>query len=432
MGQVGILRAGWVWVRSFFALSFAVVPPRIASSLLMALDPWDDADADFEEPDVDEPARSPPGDEVFEDSCPELPVLQAAEPLAAVAAEEEPPIPASPFAGRRPRAELVVPSPKRRRLSGKQSVKLGVAEPVAALKQGRPPQTTSAHVRNLVNNFVTGADSKKFHRYADCLIAPVDWDFHAAGWPQKDGRQRYLLIMKKFRWWLECWVNVIQKNDGEQTADDKRALNVWKAGSKKADIARERNVLVHQFLNEKNAPPCVMDYAVCQWPLEDQDCRGNFLRCRSVLLTWHGDWGTIPKLQSGEPFATDLDQLEGQLRKDSHVLAIWAEFQKRVGEMFSRLCASHYATCVELCTSTWQTEQIVRVHCHAFSLSLGKKCFPNHRCLWFFSGPCRTSPSAKPRAIVGRMSSAVFITAWQRSLETFFLLRRRCLGSISR
>ena len=71
-----------------------------------------------------------------------------------------------------------------------------------------------------------------------------------------------------------------------------------------------------------------------------------------------------------------MDNLEGQLRKDPHVLAIRGEFEKRVDDMHVRLEATHYGTCVELCTSTWQKEQIVRVHCRAFFFTFGENVVP--------------------------------------------------------
>ena len=109
-----------------------------------------------------------------------------------------------------------------------------------------------------------------------------------------------------------------------------------------------------------------MDFAVSQWPLDDQDKNKKFLDAKSVPLTWQGGWGLVKKLTSGEPFASDLNSLEEQLRQEPSVLSIFSEFQKRVNDMQSRLDALHYALSVELCTGTWKAEKVVRVHCHAF------------------------------------------------------------------
>ena len=127
----------------------------------MALHPWDDADAVVEEWDFEDAPMSRPAEHAFEDSGPELPVAQAAEPLAAVTADEDPPIPTSPFEPLLRGAEPVEPPPKRRRISGKQSVKLGVAEPVAALNSQHRPKRCTEYPQNMVNNFIAGNASKK-------------------------------------------------------------------------------------------------------------------------------------------------------------------------------------------------------------------------------------------------------------------------------
>ena len=343
----------------------------------MALHPWDDADAQFEEQDFDEPAMSPPGEEAFEDCAPQLPVMRAAEPVAAEMAEEEPPIPDSPFACRRAPCELVVPSPKRRRISGKQSLPQGFAEPVAALKSGDTPSASKPPYRNLARHFCSGSFDKKFQSYVGTLVAPVPWDKWADTWQEYSHRERYRFVLNKFQYWLRALVQILLKKPPPLSPDEEFAVKVSKAVGKNSDAVRERNVLMHEYLQEKEAPAWIMDFAAAQWPPSSKQHESKFLQQRSVLLTWHGEWGIIRKLQSGEPFATALDELEAQLRKDAHVLAIWAEFSKRTEDMFSRLEASHYGTCLELCTKTWRTEETVRLHCHAFFMTFGKKMVCN-------------------------------------------------------
>ena len=157
------------------------------------------------------------------------------------------------------------------------------------------------------------------------------------------------------------------------TEDETCAREVWKNRTHRVGSIRARSRLVHQFLNMKDAPSWIKDFAVCQWPVDDQDCKKKFLQAKSVLLTWQGDWGVVRKLTSGEPFASDLHLLEEQLRQEPPVLALYAELKKRVADMQVRLDPHHFALSVELCTGTWQAEKVVRVHSHAFFMNSLKK-----------------------------------------------------------
>ena len=124
--------------------------------------------------------------------------------------------------------------------------------------------------------------------------------------------------------------------------------------------------MIHTFLQLKAAPGWVMDYAVTQWPLQ-HDVEGTlFISSRSFLLTWQGQWGLVQQPRAGEPFASDLEALVSQLRASSEVLSNFDALRKRVAEITYIVKADHWACSLELCTSTWGTEKVVRIHGHAF------------------------------------------------------------------
>ena len=157
----------------------------------MALHPWGDEDGAFDEEifSGDEGVNAvasfmppPPDEDEFPAPLVELPVAQAAEPLAAVTPKEVTPLDALHTGAKRTNSMAEAVAWKRRRIIGKRP-QVNEVEPVAALKI---PHRRAPNAENMAAGSRPLYD-QSYYRYADVLSAPVDWHFLEAEWPEKVG-----------------------------------------------------------------------------------------------------------------------------------------------------------------------------------------------------------------------------------------------------
>ena len=110
-----------------------------------------------------------------------------------------------------------------------------------------------------------------------------------------------------------------------------------------------------------------MGHGICRDPVAAQGGGRwkTFIKSKTFLHTWQGSRGLVQPPRAGEPFASDLEALVSQLRASSEVLSNFDALRKRVAEITYIVKADHWACSLELCTSTWGTEKVVRIHGHA-------------------------------------------------------------------
>ena len=341
----------------------------------MGLQPWGQEFPDMHDPDPSDEAADPvescempaPSELDVDQFHLDFPVETVAEPFAAAMIEQQLPVAEPLAAATGETCDATAPAVKRKRLTGKTPD--DKAEPIAAASIRVPVASRpSGRAPNLP------VRKRDRARPVDFMTASVDWALYAEEWPVKTGRQRYLLVHRKFVWWLEQWTVLIkQKDPSERTNDESQALAVFQSKTNGAAEKLEKNKLMHTFLELKAAPAWIMDFAVNQWPIESDANRHWFLNARSVLLTWQGDWGLLHALSSGEPFASDPELLAAQVQQDESVQQMFVNFKNRVQDIFQRLEATYYGASAELCLKTWAVEKKVRIHCHAFLLRKGGK-----------------------------------------------------------
>ena len=175
------------------------------------------------------------------------------------------------------------------------------------------------------------------------------------------GRRRYWAFRYKIRTWL---------------AKHKPADHLLKQGESFSkmpiDIRRE---FLDRFLTRSGAPEGVRQWVPEMWP--------NLLQCgpkdkaskcwlysNSVLLTYNGEWGVLPNTLV--PATASCQELTEALRLEPTASLLWQEFQAFVGKVVKRYWHVDWAASLELCTESWVSHRLVRVHCHCFLKSEAK------------------------------------------------------------
>ena len=125
--------------------------------------------------------------------------------------------------------------------------------------------------------------------------------------------------------------------------------------------------------------------------------KNEWIKARSVLLTWNGSWGLISLSDSVSQAAeshsppSEMAAAESQsppteshspplaesclthlLREHPRVQALWTSFQNGIKQWVDKLAVDTWAACLEVCLQTYSQKQEVRVHAHLFIRSPSK------------------------------------------------------------
>ena len=87
----------------------------------------------------------------------------------------------------------------------------------------------------------------------------------------------------------------------------------------------------------------------------------------SLLVTFHGDWGQIPR--SSIPLVVagmDVDQVAACLRPTAAVKRLVESMRGFVDRLKSSQVVQEYALALEVCTKTWRDSAEIRLHLHAW------------------------------------------------------------------
>ena len=86
-------------------------------------------------------------------------------------------------------------------------------------------------------------------------------------------------------------------------------------------------------------------------------------RSKQLLFTCQGDWGLVEK-PADLGLSPDPLVFTDQVKELEPVQRLWAAVQQEGFKLVTRLGAHDYAICLELCTKTWRSLQMLCVHAH--------------------------------------------------------------------
>ena len=174
----------------------------------MGLQSWDDEFAAMLYPDSSDEAPLPATDV---EQLPEeglldfhdivLPMESSAEPLAAGVVDRTVSVPVESNVATTDSCLETSGGIKRQRIAGKRPQK--AAEPIAAASVTRRAADDA-----LLAAEPLAADDALLAEKA--FLAPIDWDCYAKMWDGKNGRDRYLIVYRRFQKWLECYVKFLK------------------------------------------------------------------------------------------------------------------------------------------------------------------------------------------------------------------------------
>ena len=187
-------------------------------------------------------------------------------------------------------------------------------------------------------------------------------------------RDRYLHVYHKFRRWLRHRISDMPR-DEKKDAFGKLAnagLYNWKVLS-----GKQKQELMFAFLNHTSAPRLLRVWAQATWAdhqLSTEDKKERyFLYCRSVLLTWNGDWGVLPDgfVEPGTEWREVVQACIGA----EQVQRVWTSFSEHVDRVVALTHVTDWASSLELCVDTWEKQGQVRVHTHLYLKSAQSKMY---------------------------------------------------------
>lgn len=190
-------------------------------------------------------------------------------------------------------------------------------------------------------------------------------DFAAA-----DLRQKYFMVFKRFRKWLDDFPN---GGKGERAAKDmavdphvlQAAKQSWKR------LARDKKrIVVSAFMSFSHAPNFINEYASSIWAPPGCDDDAAALYARSVLLTWNGPWGLFEGY--GDAVQTEAE-IVMWCRENQAVQSLWGEAKEYIDALAASIGANVWCGCLEISSSTWHATRVLRVHLHAYFKSDTKK-----------------------------------------------------------
>jgi hypothetical protein len=180
------------------------------------------------------------------------------------------------------------------------------------------------------------------------------------------GRARYMKFWNKWLFWKRQRRRVAIAR-GEVAVQD--ALEAFEGKSLKAS-SKERDFLFDLFLKDTGAPPAVTAFLRAQYPSAPKD-DAQLRNCRSVLLTWNGDWGLCggiigKSLSPAEDAVLAADLAAAILREEPSVQELWEEYLSWMTSLAADTGATGWACSLELCTKSLKQKLPCRIHAHAF------------------------------------------------------------------
>ena len=192
-------------------------------------------------------------------------------------------------------------------------------------------------------------------------------------------RRKYRLVYDRFEHWFACRPTV-QFPDGCVCSHElwQLAVKDWSTLSK-----LQKNQVLHHFIMITEAPVFIKDFAASQWQLRTEQKPKIILQASTVLLTYQGPWGLLTT-PLGVTATSSEEQMVEHLRTMSCVLNLWQDFTAFSEDLADKLHAPFWACCLEICSKTWQKEQMLRLHGHLFlKCQTGKLRCQDQKCLRF-------------------------------------------------
>ena len=180
------------------------------------------------------------------------------------------------------------------------------------------------------------------------------------------GRTRYWAFRHRVRVWL---------------ASNKPEDQLLRQGECFATMPTDiRGSFVQQFLDSADAPDAVRQWAGQQWPGERKPKSnaaksGGWLYSHSVMLTYNGEWGVLPNTLV--PAGASADELADAVRVEPTAVLLWQEFRAFVARHSNNFPGLEWAASLELCTGSWASESVVRIHLHLYLKSESRIWSPN-------------------------------------------------------
>ena len=200
---------------------------------------------------------------------------------------------------------------------------------------------------------------------AQCQVEPgLQWKaFSDQAWESMGHAVRQKTFHNKFYYWLT------KAKVDAKTCDDEERLRVLlghKGWDRRAKKTEEHWQALDWFEQDTAPPVCVRAWIekVIRANQPQGDKKKVFVKASQVLLTWQGNWGLAPD----DFFVDDVDlnYLCDRLRMSSWAQGLRDEFQHFVDELVQQLFLDVWLFSIELCTKTLQTQNLVRLHVHAF------------------------------------------------------------------
>lgn len=107
---------------------------------------------------------------------------------------------------------------------------------------------------------------------------------------------------------------------------------------------------------------------------------------QTMLLTYNGPWGLVPGITPSDvgPVVGDgVRQLADFLAQHKTVKSLWAEFRTAVLSFVDDLSCSRWSACFEVCPTSLQPGNPVRVHAHVFLETSGQFRLRTFHCVSF-------------------------------------------------
>ncbi len=224
-----------------------------------------------------------------------------------------------------------------------------------------------------------------------------------ATWQSLTRKQRHALVYERVRlYWTKQLLGVDDRGGKKQSYRECRAA--WQSLDKKA----RRGAYV-KWLEATTPPSYVTEFAEEVFP--EPVAKKLNLCGRTALLTYVGPWGL--KGDDGllkELGTMTLDGLVEFLREDEDTLDLWTRLQAHVLQLQKAALADDFACCMEICTKSFASARVCRIHFHVFLRSQRRMWLQNHD-LMFFEG-CRPHLAAIVGGIFIAKSQATWIGAF--------------------
>ena len=87
------------------------------------------------------------------------------------------------------------------------------------------------------------------------------------------------------------------------------------------------------------------------------------VRSKQLMFTCQGDWGLLPA-GAHRPETCDINELTENLKKMPAVQTVWQKVKLAASQWHRHLGACEYTVGLEVCSTTWAEEGVLRLHAH--------------------------------------------------------------------